>query len=155
MKPQLENIKKIIETLLEKLNVKGEVEFMETGEGIRFLIRTREGSLLIGENGQNLLALNHIVKRIAEKVIGGDKENEKIIFSLDVNDYQAKRIDDLKNQARLSAQRVRYFKKEIVMRPMTSFERRIIHAVLTECPDIMTESVGEEPNRKVVIKPYL
>jgi len=155
MKPQLENIKKIIETLLEKLNVKGEVEFMETGEGIRFLIRTREGSLLIGENGQNLLALNHIVKRIAEKVIGGDKENEKIIFSLDVNDYQAKKIDDLKNQARLSAQRVRYFKKEIVMRPMTSFERRIIHAVLTECPDIMTESVGEEPNRKVVIKPYL
>jgi len=155
MKPQLENIKKIIETLLEKLNVKGEVEFMETGEGIRFLIRTREGSLLIGENGQNLLALNHIVKRIAEKVIGGDKENEKIIFSLDVNDYQAKKIDDLKNQARLSAQRVRYFKKEIVMRPMTSFERRIIHAVLIECPDIMTESVGEEPNRKVVIKPYL
>jgi len=155
MKPQLENIKKIIETLLEKLNVKGEVEFMETGEGICFLIRTREGSLLIGENGQNLLALNHIVKRIAEKVIGGDKENEKIIFSLDVNDYQAKKIDDLKNQARLSAQRVRYFKKEIVMRPMTSFERRIIHAVLTECPDIMTESVGEEPNRKVVIKPYL
>ncbi len=155
MNPQLENVKKIIEMFLEKLNVRGEVEFMETGDGARFLIRTREGSLLIGENGQNLLALNHIVKKIAEKVIGGDKENEKIIFSLDVNDYQAKRIEDLKNQARLNAQRVRYFKKEIVMRSMTSFERRIIHAVLTECPDITTESTGEEPNRKVVIKPYL
>ena len=154
MNPKLENIKSVIETLLEKLSVKGEVEFMETGEGVRFLIRTYEGSLLIGENGQNLLALNHIVKKIADKVLSGDREEEKTIFSLDVNDYQAKKIEDLKNLARLNAQRVRYFKKEIILRPMTSFERRIVHAVLTECPDIITESTGEEPNRKVVIKPY-
>ena len=154
MKPQLENIKKIIETLLEQLSIKGEVEFMETGDGTRFLIRTHESSFLIGENGQNLLALNHIVKKIADKVLNDGREEEKTIFSLDVNDYQAKKTEDLKNQARLNAQRVRYFKKEIIMRPMTSFERRVVHAVLTECPDITTESTGEEPNRKVVIKPY-
>ena len=153
----LENIKTIIETLLDKLSVKGEVKFMETGEGTRFLIKAREGALLIGENGQNLLALNHIVKKIAERALKeeGEGENrEKVIFSLDVNDYQAKKIEDLKNLARLNAQRVRYFKKEIALRPMTSFERRIIHAILTECPDITTESTGKEPNRKVVIKPY-
>ncbi len=167
MTEELETIKTIIETLLDKLSLKGEVDFMETGEGTRFLIKAREGALLIGENGQNLLALNHIVKKIAERVLkeGGDAQpglpgqacparGEKIIFSLDVNDYQAKKIDDLKNLARLNAQRVRYFKKEIVMKPMTSFERRIIHAILTECPDIITESTGEEPNRRVVIKPY-
>ncbi len=154
MKPQLESIKTIIESLLERLGVRAEVEFMETSEGNRFLIKTYEGSLLIGENGQNLLALNHIIKKMAERSIAGE-DKEKIIFSLDVNDYQAKKIEELKNLARLNAQRVRYFKKEIVMRPMSSFERRIIHSVLTECPDITTESVGEEPNRKVVIKPYL
>jgi len=155
MKPQLEIIKNAIETLLSKLSVKGEVEFMETTEGIRFLIKTYEGALLIGENGQNLLALNHIVKKIADKILGEEKKVEKIVFSLDVNDYQAKKIEDLKNLARLNAQRVRYFKKEITMNPMTSFERRVIHAVLTELPDIATESTGEEPNRRVVIKPYL
>jgi len=155
MNPKLENIKSIIETLLEKLSVRAEVELMESGEGSRFLIKTHEGALLIGENGQNLLALNHIVKKMADKVLSGGAEEEKIIFSLDVNDYQAKKIEDLKNVARLNAQRVRYFKKEIVMQPMTSFERRIIHSVLIECPDITTESIGEEPNRKVVIKPYL
>lgn len=155
MKPQLEIIKNAIETLLSKLSVKGEVEFMETTEGIRFLIKTYEGALLIGENGQNLLALNHIVKKIADKILGEEKKEEKIVFSLDVNDYQAKKIEDLKNLARLNAQRVRYFKKEIIMNPMTSFERRVIHAVLTELPDITTESTGEEPNRRVVIKPYL
>jgi spoIIIJ-associated protein len=152
METKLENIKTIISDLLEKLGVKGEVEIMETGEGVRFLVRSREGALLIGENGQNLLALSHIVKKIADRIFNG-AENRPI-FSLDVNDYQAKRIEDLKNLARLNAQRVRYFKKEIVMRPMTSFERRIVHSVLTECPDITTESTGEEPNRKVVIKPY-
>lgn len=152
MKPQLEKIKTIVETLLEKLSIKGEVEVMETGEGVRFLIKSHEGALLIGENGQNLLALSHIVKKIADRVFN-ETEN-KVMFSLDVNDYQAKKIEDLKNLARLNAQRVRYFKKEIAMRPMTSFERRIIHSVLTECPDITTESIGEEPNRKVVIKPF-
>lgn len=152
METKLENIKTIVEDLLEKLGVKGEVEIMETGEGVRFLIRSHEGALLIGENGQNLLALSHIVKKIADRIFN-EMENRPI-FSLDVNDYQAKRIEDLKNLARLNAQRVRYFKKEIAMRPMTSFERRIIHSVLTESPDITTESTGEEPNRKVVIKPY-
>ena len=149
MESEINTIKDIIKTILLKLGVRGDIEFMETVEGARFLIKSQEGALLIGENGQNLLALNHITKKITEKVLG-----KKIVFSLDINDYQAKKIEDLKNIARLNAQRVRYFKKEIVLKPMTSFERRIIHSVLTECPDIITESIGEEPNRKVVIKPY-
>ena len=150
MSVYLEKIKEIIEGLIFMLGVSGEIEFIETVEGARFLIKTREGALLIGENGQNLLALNHIVKKIADKKLNEEKE----IFLIDINDYQAKKIEDLKTTARLNAQRVRYFKKEIIMRPMTSFERRIIHSVLTECPDIATKSIGEEPNRRVVIKPY-
>ena len=47
----------------------------------------------------------------------------------------------------------RYFKKEVEMHPMNAYERRVIHAALTEYPDITTESVGEEPQRRVVIKP--
>jgi len=152
---KIKAIKIIIETILSKMKVSAEIEFMETGDGARFLIRAREGALLIGENGQNLLALSHIVKKIAEKITEENSDKEKNIFSIDVNDYQAKKIEDLKSLARLSAQRVRYFKKEIVMRPMTSFERRTIHSVLAECPDIATESAGEEPNRRVVIKPYI
>lgn len=131
---------------------------METGEGARFLIKTREAGLLIGENGQNLSALNHVVKKIADRLLkdgSSEEPDQRIIFSLDVNDYHAKKTEELKNLAHLSAQRVRYFKKEIAMKPMTSFERRVIHSVLAEYPDITTESTGEEPNRKVVIKPLL
>lgn len=139
---------------MEKLTVCAEVEVLETTDGPKFIVKTPEGSLLIGENGKNLISFNHIVKKMAGKIIGKNEE-ENFSFSLDINDYQAKKIEDLKNLARVNAQRVRYFKKEIVLRPMSSFERRIVHMTLSDCPDIITDSIGDEPERKVTIKPYL
>ncbi len=142
----------LIERTLEKMAITGEVEMMESGECPQFIIRTREAGLLIGENGQHLIALGHLMKKLAESEF--KKNNlESIVFLLDVNDYQAKKIENLKNLAKMSAQRVRYFKKEVTMEPMSSYERRIIHSVLTEDPDIITESIGQEPYRKVVIRP--
>ena len=150
---QIQIIKSLLETILEKLTVEGEVEILEDAECPQFIIRTREAGVLIGENGQHLVALNHLLKKISENEF--KKQNLEVIrFFLDINDYQAKKNEELKNLARMTAQRVRYFKKEIEMEPMTSYERRIIHATLTEYPDIITESIGEEPNRRVVIKPY-
>ena len=55
--------------------------------------------------------------------------------------------------ARMHAQRVRYFKKEVEMRPMNAYDRRIVHSVLQEYPDISTQSTGEGPDRRVVVKP--
>jgi len=130
------------------------VEISEFDENLNFLIKTREAGLLIGENGQNLIALAHLLKKMAD--VEFKKNNlEKIQFFIDVNGYQLKRIEELKNLARTHAQRVRYFKKEIMMDPMNAYERRIIHSVLTEYPDIITESTGEDPERCVVIKPFL
>ncbi len=147
-------IKQIIEELVQKIGIKSEIEMSEGVDGLQFVIRSEEGGLLIGEDGKNLLSLHHLIRKISEKKL--EKEEKKYFsFSLDVNDYQLKKIEDLKNLARLNAQRVRYFKKEVVLKPMSSFERRIIHMVLAGSPDIATESRGEEPLRQVVIKPYL
>jgi len=131
------------------MNVGGRVDVLEAAENVKFTIRTQEAGLLIGENGQNLIALNHLVRRIVEKAFG----KTDLPFSLDVNDYQKQKSEEIKDLARMSAQRVRFFKKEVVLRPMSSYERRIVHALLTEYPDIATESTGEEPERRVVIKP--
>ena len=153
METQIKIIKTLLDKILEKLTVEGEIEILEDAECPQFIIRTNEAGVLIGENGQHLVALNHLLKKISENEF--KKQNlDAIRFFLDINDYQAKKNEELKNLARMMAQRVRYFKKEIEMEPMTSYERRIIHAALTEYPDIMTESAGEEPNRRVVIKPY-
>lgn len=147
-----QTIKVLIEDILGKLTVEASVEVLETAEGPQFIIKTHEGRLLIGENGKNLISLNHVIKKIAGKKM--EKAEDPFSFSIDVNDYQAKKMEELKNTARLNAQRVRYFKKEVVLKPMSSFERRVVHITLEDCPDIMTESRGENVRRQVVIKPF-
>jgi spoIIIJ-associated protein len=142
-------IKKIIEELLEKIGVNGTIEEIDSGDGMFFQIRTNDSGVLIGENGQNLFALYYITRRILERRY----PTEEFRFSLDVNDYQRKKIEEIKERARMGAQRVRYFKKEVILQPMSAYERRIIHMTLAEDPDIITESRGEGENRSVVIKP--
>lgn len=151
MNEQSSKIQEIIKTFLDKMAVEGEVEGIEKIDSHYFTIKTREAGILIGDNGQNLSAINHLIKKIAEKM-ARDADQEPLPFLLDVNDYQSKKIEELKNLARMQAQRVRYFKKDITMDPMNAYERRIVHAALTEYPDIKTESTGEEPNRRVIIK---
>lgn len=149
-KQQVEFITTTIKDILDILGVSYDLEFQEGGEGSWFLIKTMEAPLLIGEGGQNLAALNHVIKKIAEKrAVAADQ----LRFSVDVNDYNKKRIEEIKDLARMHAQRVRYFKKEVEMRPMNAYERRVVHAVLQEYPDIATQSRGEGPERRVVIRP--
>ena len=106
-------------------------------------------SILIGERGNNLGAIEHIVKKIVRKKYDKDQK-----FTLDINDYRMRRLDDLKQDVKVAAKEVRLYGKEVPLRPMSSFERRIVHLLLAEYPDIATESVGREPGRMVVIKPY-
>ncbi|MEK7643138.1 MAG: R3H domain-containing nucleic acid-binding protein [Patescibacteria group bacterium] len=138
-----------IEKLLAAMGIDTHVEDGVIGDSIAFLIRTNDAALLIGEEGQNLQALNHIIKKALEqKALFPEGQ-----FFVDVNDYQRRRFDELKDKARMGAQRVRYFKKEVTLEPMSAFERRIVHMALQEYPDISTESVGQGVSRKVVIKP--
>lgn len=152
---QIQEIKALIKTLLEKMKVSGSVEVVTTAENVQFAIRTPEGSLLIGENGKQLQALNHLVKKMAERVVKGEEGGPlPPPLLVDVNDYQSKRIEELRDLARLNAQRVRYFKKEIVLQPMSSFERRVVHLALASSPDVITQSAGEGDGRHIVIKMY-
>ncbi len=153
MEKQLKIIKSLIEGVLEKMNVEGEVLVKESAECSQFIIKTGEAGLLIGENGQHLAALNHILKKIIENEFRKN-DLERIYFIVDINDYQAKKNEDLKNLAQMGAQRARYFKKDVTLKPMNSYDRRIVHATLTAYPDIETGSIGQEPERRVVIKPY-
>ena len=145
-------IKLILEEVLSRLTIEGQVNFCEDDDYPRFIIKTQEAGILIGEDGKHLIALSHIIKKITENKLKNDNL-ENFSFFLDVNDYQMKKIEELKNLARMNAQKARYFKKEVEMEPMSSYDRRIIHSALSEYLDIKTESVGEGMDRRVVIKP--
>ena len=113
------------------------------------MIETPDSRFMIGREGETLRSLNHIVRKIAEKSF--QQEEISNIF-VDVNGYQKKRFDNLKNIAHMMAERAKYFKSNIEIDPMPASERRIIHMFLENIPEIKTESEGYGPNRRVVIK---
>lgn len=122
----------------------------EYEEMVWYQIKSNDSKALIGHNGEILSALNHMVKKLAEKK---KKEEVKLIdFFVDVNDYQKKRVDALKTVAHMMAERARFFKSAVDVDPMTAFERKIVHSYLASQPDVVTESVGVGPGRHIVIK---
>jgi spoIIIJ-associated protein len=79
-------------------------------------------------------------------------EDEAGMLMIDINGYNKKRFDSLKNTAHMLAERARYFKNSVELEPMPAYERRIVHMFLENIPDIVTESAGVGPGRRVVIK---
>lgn len=145
-----ELIKKVIEDIFTHTNCtisKYEVS-LENGM-LWCMIDTPDSRFMIGREGETLRSLNHLVRKIIEKSSG--KEEISNVF-IDINGYQKKRFDSLKNIAHMMAERAKYFKSNIEVDPMPANERRIIHMFLEGIPDIKTESEGYGPERRVVIK---
>lgn len=124
-------------------------EILDEGNITWCLIETPDSRFLIGKEGETLRSFNHLVKKMLEKDSTEDFFNNLFI---DINGYQKKRFDNLKNIAHMMAERARYFKNNVEIDPMPAFERRIIHMFLEGSPNIKTESEGLGPKRRVVIK---
>lgn len=109
-----------------------------------------DGKLLIGAQGANLAALQHIVRCILRRQVP-----DLVVAMIDVNGYQARREQGLVDLAELAAKRAEQTGRVVMLKPMSPADRRVIHTHLAERGDVATESTGEEPNRKIVIKPVL
>lgn len=143
--------KEMIEFLIKLMGVKLDaVEIVEDSLTNRtiFVIKSTESGLLIGDRGDNFQALTHLIKRMVCK---GD-ESISSQFAIDVNDYQSSMVEKIKTKATMLANRVRDFKSDVEMEPMSSYERLVVHGALTDQPGIKTESIGEGRERRVVIK---
>lgn len=148
---QHEKIRTMIEQVLRHLGLSVDqiaVDVDEKTNSTRFLVVSSESGLLIGEHGARLLALNHLIKKMAERSL----EEETLNFMVDVNDYQKKRIDDLRSKAHILAERARYFRSSVEMDPMSSYERMIIHSEFASTPDIETSSEGQGKERRVILR---
>ena len=108
-----------------------------------------DASRLIGQSGSNLNDLQRILRLLVSK-----QTPESPLFLLDINGYREKREAFLKELAREIAEQVAKTKKSVMFQPMSSYERRIIHLELAERSNIVTESIGEQPERRVVVRPY-
>lgn len=112
-------------------------------------ILAEDQNLLIGYKGETLMALSHVLKKIADKEQGAD--DEKLSFIVDVNGYQKRRIDDIKDKARILSERAKYYKSSVEMDPMSPYERMIVHSLFSEDKSITTSSTGFGKDRRIVI----
>jgi spoIIIJ-associated protein len=149
-KEDLEKIKNEVAEFFRKMGIKVEIEILPQKDlTLPINLKTDDFEILIGENGRTLFEIQHILTAILKRKI-----NEEFFIDLDVEGYKKKRITYLKELARSVADEVSLTKKERVLEPMSAFERRIIHLELASRSDVTTESIGKEPRRRVVIKPY-
>lgn len=147
-----DKIKEVVEQIFKHTSCTiSKCEFTEDSGMLWCMIETPDSSFIIGRDGETLRSLNHIVQKIVEKGIPTTEVKGPSIF-VDVNGYQKKRFENLKNIAHMMAERARYFKSNIEIDPMPAFERRIIHMFLEGVKDVKTESEGYGPTRRVVIK---
>jgi len=145
----IKEIKEIVKEFFKKTTFEVEIEFLPIkDQTIPINLKVEEPQILIGEGGQTLAEIQHLLKLILK-----EKIKEPFYIDLDINNYKKKKIEYLRELARSTADEVFLSKKEKILPPMPAYERRIIHIELANRSDVMTESIGEEPERKVVVKP--
>jgi spoIIIJ-associated protein len=123
-------------------------ENAEDKEVVGVDIKIEEPQVLIGQQGQTLFEIQRLLRTVLNK-----KFQTNFYFNLDINDYKKKKIDYLKVLAKDLADQVSLAKEEKILSPMSSYERRAIHAELANRDDVITESQGEGLYRHIVIKP--
>ena len=151
----LEIARDVVSELLEKMKVRATVtsEYLPDSDArsrvpIRVNINGDDLSYLIGRQAETLNALQYISSLIINKEIG-----RSIPLIVDVEGYRIRRENQLRQLARRMADQAVSTGRKQVLEPMTAAERRIIHIELRENPEVSTESIGEDPRRKVTIIP--
>jgi len=142
----------VLRTLLSSLQIQVEgitQDFDEKMKTMRFHVSSPDSRMLIGERGDRLQSLNHLLKKIMEKKVTEGERAPSIM--VDVNRYQTKHIEELRVKAGMLAERARYFRTSMPLEPMSAFDRLIVHAEFTDIPDIRTESSGAGKDRHVVL----
>ena len=144
-----QDVERVIEFLgriLDGIHADCQLEYHETDAGIFIDIYSEDSGILIGHRGETLDALQYLVNLYLNK--GRD---EFVRVTVDIEQYRKKREKTLVKLAERVAEKVIRLRRNVTMEAMNSYERRIVHSTLQGNPKIDTYSVGEEPNRKVVV----
>ena len=140
-------IKDTINEIISKMNTEANLEVRRRDNSISITIFSDNNAILIGKNGKNVSALQLLIRQMVNSNL-----KEPLSIIIDVGNYKEKRARNIEYLAKKLAREAYKTKTEITMDSMNSYERRIVHSALADDKYVYTESIGEEPNRKVVIK---
>lgn len=137
-----------ISDVLEKMGVEAVLDVSEEDGSLVIRISGENVGLLIGRRGETLDALQYLTGLVVNK----EAENHQKVI-IDIESYRSRREETLINLAERLARKVMKTAKSVTLEPMTPYERRIIHSALQGNSSVDTYSIGDEPYRKIVIKP--
>lgn len=141
-----ENVKTFMEEILKELPEGTEYNICKNQQGLNVEILNKNLGFLIGYRGETLYAFQNILSAIAGKGI-----DKKVRVILDIEGYKEKREKTLEELAEKVAKTVIKTRKPVKLEPMQAYERKIIHSKLQQNSKVQTESIGEEPNRRIVV----
>jgi len=149
---ELDQVKKMVKRFFEKTTLEVEINSIKKEDNtLSISLKSEEPQVLIGEKGESLITVQRLLKLIIKKQLN---IQDPFYVDLDINDYKKKKCLYLKELAKNAAEEVALTKKEKVLPPMPAYERRFVHMELANKPNITTESIGEEPERRIRIKPF-
>lgn len=144
----LEYIKELIKSITKYMGLTVNMEVKKRDDNVTISLYSDNNAILIGKDARTLNALTTVIKQAVFNQIGTYYN-----FVLDVSEYKEKQQYFIERAAKKTAKEVARTKVEAKLEPMNSYERRIVHNVLTNFRGVYTESEGVEPHRYVVIKP--
>ena len=144
----IEESKSFLKNIINLMGIEVNFEVKEREDTTIITAFCENNNILIGKQGRTLNSLSLVLKQYLHNELGFNFN-----FILDAGDYKLKNQKRLERLGKQLAREVIKTKVEVKLDPMNSYERRIIHTILSENKKVKTESIGEEPNRCVVIKP--
>ena len=144
----VEFVKDYLHSILSVMGLEVTFESKIRDKQIQIKMYSNDNPILIGKQGRTLSCLQTICRQVVKNKFGTSP-----YISLDVENYKDKQLMYLEKTARRIAKEVSHTKIPVEMDNMNSYERLIVHNAVSKFDDVYTESVGEEPNRHVVIKP--
>lgn len=146
----IERLADILKKTIEIITMDKEIRIEPDKKKSSIAVYGRDLSIVIGKNGRNMDALEYLINLIGKR----KKLIEKNVV-LDIKDYRKNNDEKIKKMAISMAQKALKEGRRIVLRPMPSHERKIVHNILSKVKDIKTQSRDDEPNRRIVIYPAI
>ena len=143
----ISSIKEFIKELSNNMNLNINSEIKIQDNNISIILVSDNNNILIGKDGKTLNSLQLILRQTYNEL---NKFNLKI--SLDIGNYRAKKVRNLEREIKKVCKEVQNTKVDVKLDPMNSYERRIVHSVVSEFENLESISEGIEPERYTIIK---
>jgi spoIIIJ-associated protein len=147
--PEAAQARELVERIAGGIGVPCTIRVDEREDAIRVTLEGPSLGLLIGRHGQTIDAVQYLANAVAHRRLGGERRPVVV----DASGYRARREAALESIARRAAERAAATGQEVALEPMTAVERKVVHELLKDDPEVETESDGTEPNRYVVVIP--